>query len=200
MGGSSLAPEVFNRFAKNTHLENELELIVLDGTCPAQIKTVSEEIHLSTTLFIVASKSGGTVETRFLFDYFFAKVTAINTSPGSQFVAITDADSALEEIAERECFFALFVNPSDIGGRYSALSFFGLVPAVLLEWDIEKLLNRADQAIAENKAGTGMGVQLGEWLALNYENPIDILYFCFESPELKALFMWIEQLLSLIHI
>ena len=197
MGGSSLAPEVFNRFAN--HLgddKTKLDLIVLDGTCPDQIETLRKQIDLPTSLFIVASKSGGTIETRFLFDYFFAEIAEISSNPGSQFVAITDSGSALEKVAQKEIFFALFINPSDIGGRYSALSYFGLVPAVLLGWDIEKLLDRADQAIDDNKTGSGLGVQLGEWLTKDYLKPIDILLFRYESPELEAFFMWIEQLVA----
>ena len=139
-----------------------------------RIETLRKQIDLPTSLFIVASKSGGTIETRFLFDYFFAEIAEISSNPGSQFVAITDSGSALEKVAQKEIFFALFINPSDIGGRYSALSYFGLVPAVLLGWDIEKLLDRADQAIDDNKTGSGLGVQLGEWLTKDYLKPIDL--------------------------
>ena len=134
MGGSSLAPEVFNRFERFLPVQQktDLSLLVLDGTCPAQIQALRAKITLSETVFIVASKSGGTVETRYLYDYFYAEVSKENKNPGQQFIAITDAGSALERIAKQENFLSLFINPSDIGGRYSALSFFGLVPAVLL--------------------------------------------------------------------
>lgn len=198
MGGSSLAPEVFNRFIdylpdnEKTHIK----LSVLDGTCPAQIQSLRESITITETLFIVASKSGGTVETRFLYDYFYAEVADKSNAPGSQFVAITDAGSALEKVAKQESFFASFINPSDIGGRYSALSFFGLVPAVILGWDIKTLLDRADLAVKENKTAEGLGTQLGEWLVKGYEKPTDILYFTLQRPELQALFMWIEQLVA----
>ncbi len=198
MGGSSLAPEVFNRFSDYLPEEQQtrLELIVLDGTCPAQIKKVRAQIDISKTLFIVASKSGGTVETRFLFDYFFGQVAQDNAQPGNRFIAITDPGSALDKLAKQEQFFSCFINPADIGGRYSALSFFGLVPAILLGWDIKKLLDRADQAIQVNKSVKGLGVQLGEWLFKDYKKPTDILYFRYEGVELTALFMWIEQLVA----
>ena len=198
MGGSSLAPEVFNRFSVHLPREQQtrLELIVLDGTCPAQIQKVRDKIDINKTLFIVASKSGGTVETRYLFDYFFSEVAQQNSQPGNQFIAITDSGSALEKIAHKENFFSCFINPSDIGGRYSALSFFGLVPATLLGWDIGKLLDRADQSIKNNKKIDGLGVKLGEWLYQDYKTPTDILYFNYEGVELTALFMWIEQLVA----
>ncbi len=198
MGGSSLAPEVFNRFTTFLPLEKQtgLHLIVLDGTCPAQIQKVRSQIDLPKTLFIVASKSGGTVETRFLFDYFFAEVSEYSEQPGQHFLAITDSNSALEKLAKQENFFSCFINPSDIGGRYSALSFFGLVPAALLGWDIEKLLDRADAAIRDSQRGKGLGLKLGKWLLEGYNKPTDIVFFDFQGPELAALFMWIEQLVA----
>jgi transaldolase/glucose-6-phosphate isomerase len=200
MGGSSLAPEVFNELLPNS-ITQELSLIVLDGTCPGQIATVESQVELSKTLFIVASKSGGTVETRYLFDYFYNAVSDSYSAfsieeVGTHFIAITDSGSVLAHIADERKFFECFINPTDIGGRYSALSYFGLVPAALLGWDIEKLLDRADAAISANKEGNGWGVKLGEWLSQDYHKPIDILLFSINSSKLNALFMWIEQLVA----
>lgn len=200
MGGSSLAPEVFNQLLPPC-ADKQLSLIVLDGTCPAQIATIKSQINLNKTLFIVASKSGGTVETRYLFDYFYDAVSNLSNSitleqVGSHFIAITDLSSALAKLSEERKFFDCFINPSNIGGRYSSLSYFGLVPAALLGWDIEKLLNRADAAVTANKQGNSWGIELGEWLSRDYKKPIDILYFSIKNAKLNALFMWIEQLVA----
>ena len=143
MGGSSLAPEVFFRtFEKNS---DGLTLSVLDSTDPGTVSSYAQKLNFNHTLFIVATKSGGTVETLSFFKYFYHQVClklGINKA-GSHFVAITDPDSRLEEIAERYRFRATFINDPDIGGRYSALSFFGLLPAALIGVDLEVLLNRA---------------------------------------------------------
>src|SRR5918994_2471863 len=125
MGGSSLAPEVFMRTFGSA--DGALELIVLDTTHPATIERVVGQLELGTTLFIVASKSGGTTETLSHLAFFWDKVPN-----GTQFVAITDPGTSLETLARERGFRAVFVNPDDIGGRYSALSYFGLVPAALI--------------------------------------------------------------------
>ncbi len=144
MGGSSLAPEVLSdTFGPQDGFP---ELIVLDSTDPARIRAVESEIALEDTLFIVASKSGGTIETVALHHYFREK-TGGN---GEQFIVITDAGSPLEQIAEKEGLREIFINPSDIGGRYSALSYFGLVPAALIGLDLVKLWASADTMMAAN--------------------------------------------------
>ncbi|HRF94636.1 MAG TPA: transaldolase family protein, partial [Aggregatilineales bacterium] len=128
MGGSSLAPEVM---AQTFGIQpNFPELLVID-TNPAQIKRIEDQIKLDKTLFIVASKSGSTIETACFQKYFYAK-TGNN---GAQFIAITDEGSALAKEAEANHFREIFINPSDIGGRYSALSYFGLVPAAIMGLD-----------------------------------------------------------------
>ena len=145
MGGSSLAPEVLSLTFGGR------PLITLDTTHPESIRAVEEAGALDKTLFVVASKSGTTVETLSQFSYFYEAVR-----DGSHFVAITDSGSPLETLAREHRFRRVFRNPTDIGGRYAALSYFGLVPGALIGADIEGLLDsaaamadacRADQAI-----------------------------------------------------
>jgi len=128
MGGSSLAPEVFSKLFEPVTDYPALE--VLDSTSPEMVDAVLTA-GIERTLFVVASKSGTTLETTDLYRFFFNQVGSFNDVPGSQFVAITDGDSWLESHAVEKGFLRIFVNPSDIGGRYSALSYFGLVPAAL---------------------------------------------------------------------
>ncbi len=161
MGGSSLAPEVFRTSLGVT--QGYLDLVVLDTTHPDQILGVERALDLSRTLFLVASKSGTTVETRSHFAHFWELVP-----DGSRYVAITDPGTPLAALAEERGFRGLFLNPPDIGGRYSALSLFGLVPAALIGADLNSLLGGAsgmasacgpDAATADNP-----GVQLGAWM------------------------------------
>jgi transaldolase / glucose-6-phosphate isomerase len=144
MGGSSLAPEVlFETFGQQAGFP---ALIVLDSTDPARIQEVEDSINLSETLFIVASKSGGTVETISFYKYFYERTGGA----GDQFIAITDPDSQLEKIAKDNNFRDTFLNPADIGGRYSALSYFGMLPAALIGLDLPKLWSSADLMIEAN--------------------------------------------------
>jgi glucose-6-phosphate isomerase len=137
--GSSLAPEVFRRtFGVQ---EGYLGLAVLDSTDPGAVLDHAESLGLSRTLFIVSTKSGVTVETISYFKYFYSRVAEAfgEEEAGAHFVAITDPGSALEETATRHGFRATFLNDPNIGGRYSALSHFGLVPAALIGADVAKL-------------------------------------------------------------
>jgi glucose-6-phosphate isomerase len=134
MGGSSLAAEVLARIFGGR------PLTVLDSTHPAAVLAIERGGDLGRTLFIVASKSGGTVETLSHFAYFFDKVR-----DGSQFIAITDAGSPLEALARQKGCRRVFLNPADVGGRYSALSYFGLVPAALIGVDVHVLLDAAEE-------------------------------------------------------
>ena len=146
MGGSSLAPEVF---AKVLGRPEAPELIVLDSTSPEQVRDAAERIDLDATLFLVSSKSGGTLETISQFRWFHDRVLRRSGSAeraGEQFVAITDSGSPLEKIAVEHRFADVFENLPGIGGRYSALSYFGLVPAALCGVDLPRLLERADEA------------------------------------------------------
>ena len=146
MGGSSLAPEVF---CKTFGVKSGyLDLAVLDSTHPDAVKAYAEKLDPSKTLFIVATKSGGTVETLSFFKYFYSLLLESigAAAAGEHFVAITDPGSRLAELAERYNFRATFLNEPNIGGRYSALSFFGLVPAALIGMDVSELLERAQAA------------------------------------------------------
>ncbi|MDX6655705.1 MAG: transaldolase / glucose-6-phosphate isomerase, partial [Solirubrobacteraceae bacterium] len=162
MGGSSLAPEVIRRSFGDQ--EGALRLQVLDSTDAAAIRAVEESIDLDSTLFLVSSKSGGTIETLSQFKHFWSL-----KPDGAHFVAITDPGSGLEALAKEHGFRRVFLNDPDIGGRYSALSYFGMVPAVLMGADVEALLDgagQAEQACAHydttNNSGLWMGLALGE--------------------------------------
>lgn len=196
MGGSGLAPEVFSRLFPE--LENGLELIVLDSTCSEQILTVEKQLEFSKTLFLVSSKSGGTLETKLLFQYFYSQAKAqVKGDVGKQFVAITDQGSDLEKLAKEKRFLHCFINPSDIGGRFSALSYFGLVPAALLGISIDKLLDSAQQAVDECRSvNNGTGSLLGNWLYQDYqEKQLDKLLIV-AHERLHPLIWWIEQLVA----
>ena len=161
MGGSSLAPIVFQRSFKESSLR------VLDTTHPAFIRRVVDSIDFDQTMFIASSKSGTTLETRSHLDFFWEQ----NGGRGEFFVAITDPGSELESVARERDFLEVFAGEPTIGGRYSALSPFGIVPAALLGVDLERLFERTDEMVeacrlAEGNPGLELGLQLGEgWRA-----------------------------------
>jgi transaldolase len=198
MGGSSLAPEVLREtFATG---DAAPRLHVLDSTDPATILDVVQQIDLQHTLFIVASKSGGTIETLSHFRFFHEKVASFaGDDAGAHFIAITDAGTKLDDLAQSLHFRAIFRNPTDIGGRYSALSFFGLVPAVIIGVDVEKLLDRADamasacsaDADARANPGVWLGTILGT-LANGGRNKATLVV----SPSISTFGYWLEQLLA----
>lgn len=197
MGGSSLAPEVFS----NTFPSTGLNLSVLDSTDPGAVLAAADGINLSKTLFIVATKSGGTVETRSFFKYFYNRIMAVSGAEkaGEHFVAITDPGSKLVDIGERYQFREIFLNDPNIGGRYSALSFFGLVAATLTGVDVPKLLRRA-QAMAnlcrpETPIEENPGAMLGTVLGLLAKAGRDKVTF-FASPAIKDFPNWVEQLIA----
>ncbi len=192
MGGSSLAPEVLSQSFERGG--GGLDLYVLDSTDPGAIKEVEDKVDLERTLFLISSKSGGTVETMSQYHYFRSKA-----DNGKQFVAITDPGSSLEELAGKEGFRRVFLNDPDIGGRYSALSYFGLVPAALMGVDVKALLDRARVA-EENcsqfdastaNSGLWLGVAMGE-LALKGR---DKLTFVVDDP-ISSFGLWVEQLIA----
>jgi transaldolase/glucose-6-phosphate isomerase len=198
MGGSSLAPEVIR--ASFPPSPEALRLTVLDSTDPGAIAAVRDRIELDKTLFLVSTKSGGTIETLSLFEYFHARVTeAVGAAAGSRFVAITDPGSSLIGLAERHSFRRTFLNDPDIGGRYSALSYFGLVPAALAGADIRALLERAGVAeqtsvsfdSSSSNSGLWLGLALGE-LALHGR---DKLTFVVSDP-IARFGLWAEQLVA----
>lgn len=193
MGGSSLAPEVlFQTFGKQDGFP---ALLVLDSTVPARVLEIERAVDLKKTLFVVASKSGGTVETARFYDYFYEK-TGRN---GAQFIAITDPGSDLAKTAETEKFRDSFLNPADIGGRYSALSYFGLVPAALMGIDLDKFWTNASemiQACGTNiPATSNPGVYLGTIIGTLAQQGRDKLVL-YASPSLVSLGNWIEQLIA----
>lgn len=195
MGGSSLAPEVF---MATFGAANGLPLTVLDSTNPDQIAAVKEKLADPTkTLFVVSSKSGGTLETRTLYQHFYDVVEQIKDNPGENFVAITDPGSGLEKTAQAKQFRRIFSSPPEVGGRYSALTYFGLVPAALVGVDLPKLLRRAN-SMAEacrNHATLNPGLQLGAVMGELALLGRDKVTF-FASPKIEAFTMWVEQLIA----
>jgi transaldolase/glucose-6-phosphate isomerase len=192
MGGSSLAPEVLWRTFGAT--EEALALHVLDSTDPAAILDVQRVIDVDRTLFVVSTKSGGTIETLSLFEHFHKLVP-----DGSRFVAITDPGSSLLALAREHGFRASFENDPNIGGRYSALSLFGLVPAALIGAPLHALLERAvlaEQACAhldttQSNPGLWLGLAIGE-LARHGR---DKLTFVVGDP-VASFGLWVEQLVA----
>ena len=198
MGGSSLAPEVLRETFGTA--EGQPQLIVLDTTDPATILDAERAIDLAHTIFIVASKSGGTIETLTQFAYFYEKVRAIaGDQAGQQFLAITDPGTRLETMGSDHHFRAVFLNPPDIGGRYSALSFFGLVPAAIIGVDVEQLLDRADAMRAacapDRPAHENPGLRLGAILGTLANGGRDKVTLAM-SPPISTFGYWIEQLIA----
>jgi transaldolase/glucose-6-phosphate isomerase len=197
MGGSSLAAEVFQ--ATQGTRKGYPELIVLDSTHPDAVRAVEEKIDLHQTLFIVSSKSGGTIETLSFFQYFWEKYQALGEAPGRSFIAITDPGTSLEALARKRGFRKVFLAPADVGGRFSALDVFGLVPAALIGADIHLILDGSwammDSSVAhasgsENPALV-LGATLGE-LARAGRDKLTII----TSASLAAFPAWIEQLVA----
>ncbi|MCW4041907.1 MAG: bifunctional transaldolase/phosoglucose isomerase [Candidatus Bathyarchaeota archaeon] len=197
MGGSSLAPEMYQQIFGNA--PDFPELIVLDSVHPSAVLQVENTIDLTKTLFIVASKSGTTTETLSLFRYFWHRIGETDGNRGQHFIAITDPNTPLVDLAKKRGFRRVFNAPPDIGGRYSALATFGLVPAALIGLDIHQFLDRA-WIMSENCAfcvpseeasGLVLGAALGE-LALQGRDKITF----FTSSSIQSLPVWIEQLIA----
>ena len=186
MGGSSLAPEVLQTTFGAA--PGRPELSVLDTTDPASILALERTLDLPRTLFIVSSKSGTTLETISLFRYFAAKVRLLSGESLDNFIAITDPETPLEELASEQRFWRCFLNPPDVGGRYSALSYVGLVPAAIIGVDIRLLLESARRL--DPKAGVGLGAALAE-LAGTGRDKITFL-----PGGLPGFGAWVEQLLA----
>ena len=203
MGGSSLGPETLGRCLSATGGDAlpYPELIVLDSTIPARIRTVAGAIDAARTLFLVSSKSGTTIETNALYRYFRRVVedSVGADGAGNRFVAITDAGTPLDELARRDGFRRVFRNPPDMGGRYSALSYFGLVPAALIGFDTRELLESA--AAVRDACGLGVrlpenaGAALGAFIAENALAGRDKLTIL-TSPSLASFGLWAEQLVA----
>lgn len=202
MGGSSLAPEVFASVFGVGQIGGlpGLRLTVLDSTDPDQIFAVVRDLKREETLFIVSSKSGTTVEVHALLDYFWAWVKAQGeTNPGRHFVAITDPGTPLAKLAQERSFREVIYGDPQVGGRYSALTAFGLFPAALLGMKIETLLSRADrmfeQCLPTQPAGRNPGLVLGILLGVAAAQGRDKLTFL-ADPELLPLGAWLEQLVA----
>jgi transaldolase / glucose-6-phosphate isomerase len=192
MGGSSLAPEVLT--STFGAAEGSLELIVLDTTHPATIARITDALELERTLFVVASKSGTTTETLSHLAHFWELAP-----DGKRFVVITDPGTPLAETARERRFRAVFENPPDIGGRYSALSYFGLVPAALIGAPLHALLDQAEEMECASdrtvRAPQNPGVQLGAIMgegALAGRDKLTVVL----PPEIASFGSWVEQLIA----
>ncbi|MEJ7823820.1 MAG: bifunctional transaldolase/phosoglucose isomerase [Solirubrobacteraceae bacterium] len=193
MGGSSLAPEVLRlSFGERQH--DRLRLQVLDSTDPGAVLAVQESVALEHTIFVVSTKSGGTIETMSLFEHFWSLCPN-----GSQYVAITDPGSSLASLAAERGFRRTFLNDTDVGGRYSALTFFGLVPAALMGIDLQRLLDGAGVAAeacagyhpSEDNSGLWLGIALGACAQAGR----DKLTFVVDEP-IASFGVWGEQLVA----
>jgi transaldolase/glucose-6-phosphate isomerase len=192
MGGSSLAPEVIRRsFGEQP---GRPRLHVLDSTDAGAIRAVEAAIDVERALFLVSTKSGGTIETLSLFKHFWER-----RPDGSAFVAITDPGSGLEDLAREHGFRRTFLNDPDIGGRYSALSLFGLVPAALMGADVAGLLDRAGVAeqncqrfeSGDVSSGLWLGLAWGELAAAGHDKLTYVI-----DPPLQSFGLWVEQLIA----
>jgi RpiB/LacA/LacB family sugar-phosphate isomerase len=197
-GGSSSTGMVFNEtFGSKMGFP---DMLVLDSTDPAAVKQVADGVNLSRSLFVISSKSGTTNETMAAYAFFRGLVEAASSPrPGMQFVAITDPGRPLDKLATETGFRRTFLNPASIGGRFSALSFFGLVPAALIGVDIKILLERANGMVETcgNEVGVrgNPAVQLGAVLAGLARAGRDKATLVF-SEKIRSLGPWIEQLLA----
>jgi transaldolase/glucose-6-phosphate isomerase len=199
MGGSSLGPEVLRMtFGRTTHFP---DLHVLDSTDPAQVKAFEHLIDIPTTLFIVSSKSGSTLEPNIFKQYFFERTRQVvgNVRVGSHFIAITDPGSKMQQVAESDRFLRVFFGRPSIGGRYSALSNFGMVPAAVIGIDTKEFLARAKhmsqacgpEVAVEENPGAALGIILGT-AATKGRNKVTII----TSPGISDLGAWLEQLIA----
>jgi transaldolase/glucose-6-phosphate isomerase len=181
MGGSSLAPEVLRRWFGASHFH------VLDTTHPKAVRRLADSLDLERTLFVVSSKSGTTLETRSHYDFFWER-----SKRPDRFVAITDPGSALEQLA-RARGSRVFAGEPTIGGRYSALSMFGLLPAALMAVDLDRLLDRAEEMLDACRGDEdNPGLELGLALGRGWDSGRDKVVF----PDANGFGLWLEQLLA----
>jgi glucose-6-phosphate isomerase len=195
MGGSSLCAETLRQVFGSRR--GHPEVIVLDSTLPAVVRGVAEKIEPEKTLFVVASKSGTTTEPLCLFQYFHKLVQSASGNAGDNFIAITDPGTPLAALAEEQRFRHIFLNPADIGGRYSVLSYFGMVPAAIMGINIPRLIERANtmrERCRENSShntGGYLGTVMGT-LALKGRDKLTIV----TSPPIQGFGLWVEQLIA----
>ena len=200
MGGSSLAPEVF-RLTFGVK-EGYLDLNVLDSTHPEVVMDYAKKLNPATTLYIVSTKSGGTVETFSFMKFFYNYVLHVlgKDEVGKHFVAITDPGSGLQKVAEELNFRKIFLNDPNIGGRFSALSLFGIVPAALVGVDIEKFLSLAKEETLNCKKSSkeiskNVAVVTGAIIGALGKRGVDKLTYII-SPKFSYIGAWIEQLVA----
>ena len=199
MGGSSLAAEVLRKTCVPG--DYPLKLIVLDSTIPEAVRETADAVDPAHTLFIVSSKSGTTIEPNVLYRYFRQLVDGEvgKERAGDRFIAITDSGTPLERLAQQEGFRRVFTPPSDVGGRYSALSHFGLLPAALAGADIRSLLSRGTsmvsrcltESLVEENPGALLGAAMGA-LAREGRDKLTLI----ASPLVAAFGMWVDQLIA----
>ena len=197
MGGSSLIAEVWDKVFGVS--EGFLPVTILDSTHPVAVARVAETGDLETTLFLVSSKSGGTLETLSFFNYFYHQLSLLKEDPGQNFVAITDPGSKLETLALEKGFRKTFSTPLEVGGRYSALTCFGLLPAAFLGLPVGELLLRARAMMeacalrvdVEENPALQLGAFLGEMARAGRDKLTLVL-----SPRLQPFAVWLEQLLA----
>lgn len=199
MGGSSLAPEVCRvidkNLGRNSDVSHDLSFEMLDDTSPATLRQLVESINLDQTVFIVSSKSGSTIETDAFFRYFYKKYD--KAVAGNHFIAITDPGTQMEANASEYNFRHAFINPSDIGGRFSALSYFGIVPAVFMGIDVEAMIAGAQQeyndVFINNSEPVALqaGLQMAA-LALSGRNKCFLDF----DEKIEVMQLWIDQLIA----
>lgn len=199
MGASSIGADVLNEsFGNKTGYPR---LIVLDSIIPENIRIVTNLVNLEKTLFMVCSKSGDTIESNLLYRYFRSIVedSIGSENAGQKFIAITDEGTPLDKLAHEDDFLAVFLNPPDMGGRYSVLSYFGLLPAVMIGVDVIKILDSAERmrnscgenVLTSDNLGARFGVLLGV-LASKGINKLTIV----TSPSIRRFGRWLEQLIA----
>jgi transaldolase/glucose-6-phosphate isomerase len=199
MGGSSLCPEVLSKTFGRTNGYPELH--ILDSTDPAQVKSTANRVDIAKTIFFVSSKSGSTLEPNIFQQYFWdrAKEKVGADKVGQHFIAITDPGSKMQQIAEREKFRLIFFGLPSIGGRYSALSNFGMIPGAVMGIDVKQLLEHAEEMVhacsscvpAEENPGLVLGAVMGV-LAKTGRDKVTLV----TSPAIYDLGAWLEQLLA----
>ena len=199
MGGSSLGPEVLRQTFSSA--PGYPELIVLDSTVPRWVQSVTDAIDPAHTLFLVSSKSGSTTEPNMFYDYFRGLVekAAGKDGAGQHFIAVTDSGTSLEKLAIDQGFRRVFANPPEIGGRYSVLSYFGLVPAALIGLDLSRLIDRADRMREETVSTVTVQENPGAWLGavmgVLAQQGRDKLTLV-TSPSIGSFGLWVEQLIA----
>lgn len=199
MGGSSLGPEVLRQVLGSA--SGYPELIVLDSTVPARVQSVTDAIDPEKTVFIVSSKSGSTIEPNVFYKHFWALVEDAvgKDDAGSHFIAVTDPGSNLDKLGGEQGFRHVFGNPTELGGRYSVMSYFGMAPAALIGADVPKLIERADSARAKcspnvstvDNPGAWLGAVMGT-LAKDGRDKLTLV----TSPSVEGFGLWIEQLIA----